>query len=93
MRKVQATITLQILDGAGLPEGIPDGGAVCVSGYADGGDLLPVIEAAKADAIERARRARSGETPPFPKAHELLALHHWRCPCDFAVPEDDRVKY
>ena len=71
MRKVQATITLQILDGAGLPEGIPDGGAVCVSGYADGGDLLPVIEAAKADAIERVRAARSGEAKPFPKAHEL----------------------
>lgn len=93
MRKVQATITLQILDGAGLPEGIPDGGAVCVSGYADGGDLLPVIEAAKADAIERVRAARSGKAKPFPKAHELLSLHHWRCPCDsatrdFATPEE-----
>lgn len=75
-----------------MPEGIPDGGAVCVSGYADGGDLLPVIEAAKADAIERVRAARSGEAKPFPKAHELLAMHHWRCPCDFAVPEDDRVQ-
>lgn len=87
MRRVQATITLQVLEGAQLPDGIPDGGAVCVSGYADGGDLLPVIEAAKADAIERARRARSGETPPFPKARGLRC-HQWRCPCDFAVPEE-----
>lgn len=88
MRRVQATITLQVLEGAQLPDTVPDGGAVCVSGYSDGADLLSVIEAAKVDALDRVRAARSGEIPPFPKAHELLSLHHWRCPCDSATPEE-----
>lgn len=90
MRKVQATLTLQILNGAGLPEGIAEGGTVCVSGYADGSDLLAVLDAAKADALENVRAARCGEVPPAPRAHDLHAVWRppWRCPCDLARFDD-----
>lgn len=85
MRKVQATVTLQVLRGAGTPDGIPDGGTVCISGYADGGDLLSVIDAAKSAALDRVRAARCGEISSMPKAHGLLANHPaWRCPCDIS---------
>lgn len=86
MRKVQVTFTIQVLPAAGVPDGIPEGGTVCVSGYADGGDLLSVLDAAKADALEAVRAARVGDTPPAPRAHDLRTLSRppWRCPCDLA---------
>ena len=93
MRKVQATITLQVLNGAGVPDGTPEGGTVCVTGYADGSDLSAVIDAAKADALERVRLARSGEIPPAPRAHDLHAVSRppWHCPCDLARFDDEET--
>ena len=90
MRKVQATITLQVLNGAGVPDGVPEGGTVCCTGYADGSDLSAVLDAAKADAVERVRAARAGEIPPAPRAHDLHAISRppWRCPCDLARFDD-----
>ena len=86
MKKVQVTVTVQVLPAAGVPDGIPEGGTVCTSGYAEGGDLLSVLDAAKADALGRVRAARSGEIPPAPKAHDLHEISRppWRCPCDLA---------
>ncbi len=84
MRKVQVSVKLTVLDGATVPDGFPDGGTVCVTGYADGRDLLSVLDAAQADALERVRAARAGEIPPAPRRHDLRELHRppWRCPCD-----------
>ena len=86
MKKVQVTVTVQVLPAAGVPDGIPEGGTVCTSGYAEGGDLLAVLDAAKADAIERVRAARAGAIPPAPRGHDLHAVSRppWRCPCDLA---------
>ena len=90
MKKAQVTVTVQVLPAAGVPDGIPDGGTVCTSGYAEGGDLLSVLDAAKADAVERVRLARSGEIPPAPRAHDLHAISRppWLCPCDLARFDD-----
>ena len=84
MKKVQVTVTVQVLPAAGVPDGIPEGGTVCTSGYAEGDDLLSVLDAAKADALVRVRAARSGEIPPAPKAHDLHEISRppWRCPCN-----------
>ena len=86
MKRVQVTVTVQVLSSAGVPDCIPEGGTVCTSGYAEGGDLLSALDAAKADAVERVRAARCGEIPPAPRAHDLHALSRppWRCPCDLA---------
>lgn len=86
MKKVQVTVTVQVLSAAGVPDGIPEGGTVCTSGYAEGGDLLSVLDAAKADALGRVRAARCGEVPPVPRAHDLHEISRppWRCPCDLA---------
>lgn len=90
MKKVQVTVTVQVLPAAGVPDGIEDGCTVCTSGYAEGGDLLSVLDAAKADAVERVRLARSGEIPPAPRAHDLHAISRppWLCPCDLARFDD-----
>lgn len=86
MRKVQCTIRLTVIDGATVPDEFPDGGTVCVNGYAHGRDLLAVLDAAKADALSRVAAARCGEIPPTPRRHDLRTLERppWRCPCDLA---------
>lgn len=86
MKKVQATITLQVMPSAELPESVRDGEAVCCTGYAEGRELLAVLDAAQADAIDNLAKARKGELPPAPKSHELRTLSRppWRCPCDLA---------
>lgn len=93
MKKVQVTIALQVLPAAGVPDGIPEGGTVCASGYAEGGDLLAVLDAAKADALANVRAARYGEVPPTPRMHDLhdMTRPRWLCPCDlgFFLPEDE----
>lgn len=93
MKKVQVTITLQVLPAAGVPDDIPEGGTVCASGYAEGGDLLTVLDAAKADALENVRAARCGKVPPTPRMHDLhdMTRPRWLCPCDlgFFLPEDE----
>lgn len=90
MRKVQVTITLQVLPAALVPDGIPDGDTVCCTGYADGRDLLVVLDAAQEDALSSLAKARKGEIPSAPKGHELRTLSRppWRCPCDLARFEE-----
>lgn len=91
MKKVQATITLQVMPSAELPEGVRDGDmAVCCTGYAEGRSLLTVLDAAVGDAVGNLAKARNGEIPPAPKGHELRTLSRppWRCPCDLARFEE-----
>lgn len=61
MRKVQCSIKLTVLDGATLPDGVPEGGTVVVTSYADGRDLTAVMDEAVRLAIDRVRAVRSGE--------------------------------
>ena len=90
MKKVQATITLQVLSAAGVPDDIPDGDTVCCTGFAEGHSLMAVLHDAEEDVINNLAKARNGEIPPAPKGHELRTLSRppWRCPCDLARFEE-----